>query len=79
MSLLVKRLIDVVVAIAITLGLVLVMLVISNILIAKTNSLVGFKLWLAFATRPDILGSVILTALVSMGYVFWQQTKGRSR
>ena len=71
-----KRMIDAAIAIALTMGLVLVMVVISNLLVARSNSWAGFKLWYAFMSRPDILGTIILTALVSMGYVFWQGQRG---
>lgn len=70
---LIHRLIDSAVAIGLTMAVVLVMVVISNLLVARSNSWVGFKLWYAFVTRPDILGTIILTAVVSMIYVFWQQ------
>ena len=73
---LLKSLIDVGVAIALTTGLVLVMVVVSNLLVARNNSLIGFRLWYAFMSRPDILGTIILTALVSMSYVLWQQQRG---
>lgn len=74
----VKKVIDTAIAIGLTMGLVLVMVVISNLLVARTNSWAGFKLWYAFMSRPDIFGTVVLTAVVSMAYVFWQQ-RGRAR
>lgn len=74
----IKRLIDAAIAMGLTMGLVLVMVVISNLLVARTNSWAGFKLWYAFMSRPDILGTIILTALVSMSYVYWQQ-RGKVR
>lgn len=74
----VKKMIDTAIAIGLTMGLVLVMVVISNLLVARSNSWAGFKLWYAFMSRPDILGTVVLTAVVSMAYVFWQQ-RGRAR
>lgn len=78
MPALLKKLLDTAVAIGLTMGLVLVMVVISNLLVARSNSWSGFKLWYAFMSRPDILGTIILTAIVSMTYVFWQQ-RGRPR
>jgi ABC-type sulfate transport system permease subunit len=74
-----KRLLDAAIAIGLTMALVLVMVVISNLLVARSNSWAGFKLWYTFMSRPDILGTIILTALVSMGYVFWQQQGNRPR
>ena len=76
LPLLLKRLIDAAIAIALTMGLVLVMVVISNLLVARTNAWAGFRLWYGFMSRPDILGTVIITALVSMAYVFWQNQGG---
>lgn len=74
-----KRAIDTAIAIALTMGLVLVMVVISNLLVARSNSWAGFKLWYTFMSRPDILGTIILTAVVSMAYVVWQQQGSRPR
>ena len=70
---LLKRLVDAAIAIALTGGLVLVMVVVSNLLVARNNSLIGFKLWYAFMSRPDILGTIFLTALVNMAYLMWLQ------
>ena len=74
----VKKVMDTAIAIGLTMGLVLIMVVISNLLVARSNSWAGFKLWYAFMSRPDILGTIILTAVVSMAYVYWQQ-RGRVR
>lgn len=74
----VKKVMDTAIAIGLTMGLVLIMVVISNLLVARSNSWAGFKLWYAFMSRPDILGTIILTAVVSMAYVYWQQ-RGRAR
>ena len=76
---LLKRALDATVAIALTMALVLVMVVISNLLLARTNSWMGFRLWYAFIGRPDILGTIILTAIVSVAYIFWQQQGSRPR
>jgi hypothetical protein len=75
MSPLLRRLIDVLIATALTAAVVFVIVVTNGFLMARGNSLLGFKVWLAFIGRPDILGTMILTALVSMAYVFWQQTR----
>jgi hypothetical protein len=46
---------------------------------ARGGTIQGVKLWYAFIGRPDILGTMILTALVTMAYVIWQQRGGRPR
>lgn len=75
MSPLMRKLIDVLIAIALTATVVFVIVVANSFLMARGNSLAGFKLWLAFIARPDILGTMILTALVNAGYSLWQQTR----
>ena len=75
MSPLLRKLIDALIAIALTVAVVLVIVVANSFLMARGNSLVGFKMWLAFIGRPDILGTMVLTALVSAAYAFWQQTR----
>jgi len=75
MSPLLRKLIDALIAIALTVAVVFVIVVANSFLMARGNSLVGFKMWLAFIGRPDILGTMVLTALVSAAYAFWQQTR----
>lgn len=75
MSPLFRKLIDVPVAVALTITVVLVIVVANSVLMARGTSLLGLKTWLAFIGRPDILGTMILTALVSAAYTFWMQTR----
>ena len=49
-----------------------------NDLTARGGTAHGFSAWYAFIMRPDILGTMILTALVTIGYGMWQQG-GRPR
>jgi hypothetical protein len=49
-------------------------------LMGRGNYTYGFNLWYAFILRPDILGTMVLTALVTMLYVwFWKGSGGRPR
>ena len=75
MSPLAKRVTDVAIAIGLTLAVVLVIVVSNSFLTSRGGYWQGFNLWLALVQRPDILGTVILTALVSMAYAFWAQGK----
>lgn len=72
MSPLLRKLIDVLIAIALTIAVVFVIVVSNGFLMGRGNSLVGFKMWLTFIARPDILGTMVLTALVSAAYSLWQ-------
>jgi hypothetical protein len=73
-----RKAVDVMIAIGLTAGAVFVIVVINSLLMAGKNSWNGFRIWYAFILRPDILGIMVLTALVTMAYVFWQQ-RGRPR
>jgi hypothetical protein len=78
MSPLARKLIDAAIAIGLTLGVVLLIVVTSSFLTARGSYAHGFKLWLGLVQRPDIVGTVVLTVLVTIGYTIWQQGK-RSR
>jgi len=72
-----QKVLDVAVAIALTAAVVFVIVTTNAFLMSRGGSFAGFKLWYAFIGRPDILGTMILTALVTFAYVFWQQRRGR--
>jgi hypothetical protein len=73
MSPIVRRLADVAAAIGLTAALVFVIIFTNSFLTARGGSVHGFNTWYAFILRPDILGTMVLTALVTIGYVMWQQ------
>lgn len=78
MSPLAKRLLDVATAVALTLAVVFVVIVTNSVLTARGGYWHGFNLFLSLVQRPDIVGTMVLTALVTFGYVLWQQG-GKSR
>jgi hypothetical protein len=78
MSPVMRKLFDVAIAIALTSAVVFVIVVANSFLMSRGGSVQGIRLWFAFIGRPDILGTMILTAFVTMAYVFWQQG-GRPR
>jgi hypothetical protein len=72
MSPLARKLVDAAIAVALTFGLVLVIVVTSSFLTARGGYMHGVKLWLGLIERPDIIGTAVLTALVTTGYLLWQ-------
>ena len=74
-----SKLVDVVTVLALTAAVVFVIVVVNSLLMAPKTAMTGFKLWFAFIGRADILGIMILTALVAMAYALWQQTRGGRR
>jgi hypothetical protein len=77
MTPLTKKLTDVAIAIALTFAVVLVIVVSNGLLTSRTGYWQGFYVWLAFVQRPDILGTVALTALVTTAYFVWNQGSKR--
>ncbi len=78
-----KRLLQVAVAVGLTAGVFLVVIVGNGLLVGRQASLqAGLNVWLAFIKRPDILATMVLTALVTVIFVYWQrgqeQRVGRS-
>lgn len=75
---LMRQALDVLTAIGLTGGVFFVIVVANSFLMSRGNYSRGFNLWYAFILRPDILGTIVLTALVTMGYLHWKQG-GRPR
>jgi hypothetical protein len=73
-----RKAVDVLISIGLTAAVFFVIVVANSFLMARGSYTQGFNLWYTFILRPDILGTMVLTALVTMGYVFWKQS-GRPR
>ena len=74
-----QRVFDVAIAIALTAAVVFVIVAGNNLLMPRGGVAAGFKAWYAFMARPEIISMMILTALVTFAYMFWQQRRGRPR
>jgi membrane protease YdiL (CAAX protease family) len=73
-----KRLVQVTLAVALTAGVFFVVIVGNGFLVGRGATLhAGFNAWLAFVRRPDILTTMVLTALVSVLLVYWQRDRER--
>jgi hypothetical protein len=79
MSPLMQRGIDVAIATVLTAAVVLVVVAVNSLLMSRGGAWSGFRLWYAFISRPDILGMMLLTAFVTIGYVMWQQARRPGR
>jgi len=72
-----KKAMDVLIAVALTSAVVFVIVVANSFLLTRGGSAQGLRVWMAFIGRQDILGMMILTACVTMGYALWQRGRGR--
>ena len=74
-----KRALQVLTVTGIT-AIVSLMIVMSNaFLTVKDGPLRGFGTWYAFITRPDIIGTSVLTAAVAVAYLFWHGSRDGKR
>ena len=74
-----KRLIEAAVATGLTAALALVILVLNNVLTGRGGWLNGFDIWLAFIRQPDILGTMLMTAVIAVLYVHWARDSANKR
>jgi hypothetical protein len=74
-----KRAVEAAIATALTSCVALVILVLNNVLTGRGGWMDGFEVWLSFMRRPAILGTMILTALVTSLFLAWQRDGGLKR
>jgi len=72
-----KRSLHVAIAAALTAAVVLFVMMVNGFLVGRGGSLGGVDVWLAFIKRSDIFGTIILTALVTTFFLYWQRDKER--
>jgi hypothetical protein len=74
-----KRAIEVAMATGMTSLVAFVILLLNNVLTARGGWLNGFDIWLSFIRRPDILGTMVLTALVTVLFLQWYREGGPNK
>jgi hypothetical protein len=73
-----KRMLQVAIAVALTAAVLFVVIVGNGFLVGRPTSLqAGINVWLAFIRRPDILTTMVLTAFVTVLFVYWQRERER--
>jgi branched-subunit amino acid transport protein len=73
----VKRSLQVASAVGLTALVALVLMLGSGLLQAKGTSVQALNVWLAFINRPDIQATMVLTAAVTVLFVYWQRNTER--
>lgn len=75
---LIKRVLQAAMAVALTAGVFFVVIVGNGFLVGRATSLqAGVNAWLAFIKRSDILTTMVLTAFVTVLFVYWQRNQER--
>jgi hypothetical protein len=73
----IKRTVQVACAVGITAVVALALMLSSGLLQAKGSYLQAWSIWLSFINRPDIQATMVLTALVTVLFVYWQRDQER--
>lgn len=71
-----SKAVDVLIVIGLTAAVFFVIVVANSFLMARGSYSTGFNLWYAFILRPDILGTMVLTAVVTMAYIWFGKSSG---
>jgi hypothetical protein len=66
-----KRLIEIVMGTVLTAIVILAVLTLDNVLTGKSGWYGGYAQWLKFMQQSDILGTMLLTAGVTVAFVYW--------
>jgi hypothetical protein len=75
---LLKRTLQIATTVALTASVLLVVIVGNGFLVGKAPSFrTGWNLWLSFIQRPDIIATMILTAAVTVAFLYWQRNQER--
>ncbi len=72
-----KRLLEATIASGLTALVSLVIILVNSMLTAKGGFTQGFETWSAFVRRPDIIATMLLTAIVAITYFNWQSRQDR--
>lgn len=73
---LLKRALQIAATVVLTASVLLIVIVGNGFLVGKAPSFrSGWNLWLTFIQRPDILSTMILTAIVAVLFLYWQRTQ----
>ena len=73
-----RKAVEVLTAVGLTAAAFFIIVVANAFLMSRSSYSYGFSVWYAFVLRPDILGTMVLTATVTMLYV-WFGKGGRPR
>jgi uncharacterized membrane protein YhaH (DUF805 family) len=69
-----KRGLQILTAMGLTALLTMGIIVVNSMLTAKGGSASGLSAWLAFIQRPEVIGTMLLTAVVTVFYLQWDKT-----
>lgn len=76
---LVKQAAQITSGVALSAAAIGLVMVVNGLLSGRGTTMYWLNIWLAFIKRGDILATMILTALTTVLFVYWQRDKERGR
>jgi len=74
-----KRALQVLTSMGLTALLTLAIIVANGMLTAKGGSGAGLNTWLSFIQRPEVIGTMLITSVVTILYLHWDKPSSGSR
>jgi hypothetical protein len=74
-----KRAVEAAIGTGLTASVALFILVLNNVLTGRGGWIDGFNVWQSFIRQPAILGTMFMTALVTVLFLAWQRDRGMKR
>ncbi len=71
-----RKALEILTAVGLTAAVFFVIVVANSLLMSRGNYSRGVSLWYDFILRADILGTMVLTAAVTMAYVWYRKDGG---
>ena len=72
-----KRTLQISMAALLTSAVALTFIIANSMLLGRGGPVQAISSWLAFIKRPDIQATIILTAVVTVLFVYWQRDRER--
>jgi hypothetical protein len=72
-----KRLFEIVIASGLTSLVALAVITLNQMLTGRNGWQRGYDAWFQFIKRSDILGTMLLTAAVTVAFIYWQRSRDR--
>jgi uncharacterized membrane protein len=76
---LVKQAAQVAAGVALSAGAIGVVMMVNGLLSGRGTTQQLLNVWMAFIKRGDIFATMALTAIMTVGFVYWQRDKERGR
>ena len=78
-SRLIKRAVQAIAGAAISAVVICVVMVLNGLLSGRGTTMQWLYVWLGFIRRPEIIVTMLLTAMSTVLFVYWQRDKERGR